>query len=975
MSWDLRSFGAVPFWFWNGEQVEDELASQMQFGAAWGLRGFAIHGRYGNQTEYLSERWFALVRFCCEKAIELGLEIWIYDEDGYPSGTVGDRIPTMRPDYRQQYLWFECTTALQARVGANTVRVFSLDDPSEPLDLAVLPDDARVLAFSIRYWDRYIDTLNPEVVETFISMTHDRYEQELGEYFGNPITHFYTDDVGFHHLHQGLAYTGSLEQIFSQTYGYSLLDHLPALVLDLPGCEKIRMDYRRLVTNLFCSTFQERLYNWCEARGLKATGHLFNDEGDIGKIVNSVGSTMQFYAREHLPGIDDFFMRMPDGAYAHKLRNANGVIPITLYKQVSSVANQLKGGHCSAEVLTYLGWGVSLVEQQLLLNLAHLLGINVFSQHAFYYTVGGIAKRDCPPSYFFQQPYWDLTSAFQAKLARSTRLLTRGTYKADVLIMHPISSAWVLHNGSDIRRDFTIPADTVDLSPKSSTGIELEDVFASISLKLLQNRISFEYGDEEILLEWAFVSNGYLQVGDMRYKTVLVPPVVNLYESTVKLLQEFSLAGGDLIFIDPPKRLFIDGSLWDYPVVGSGDNTLFPHARVVDSCSALLTSLPADIELEGDDLLEVMVHTRVVEDRCEYFLVNLSPEYRTVSVTTPGNWAIYDPETDKTLYCGADWPEGFALPPWGCCHILPYECVGKVIPEPQPEALGRSLFRLSSVQQHQEVIKDWGIHRARENICVLDYCCVSEVGHLLLRQLGELPKMPETIMVEFEALTDTVTHLMGENLDQYSLWLNGKSIGVDHTLTHPSNKEFQLAPIGGAVEKGLNTLVVSLGDWQGRVEDFHLLGEFAVCLKKQEEKWYPAILPVVNPALGDLVTQGLPFYWGSVVYEKSITIDKVTGEEWLDLGEVQGAVELYVNDAKTAVRMYPPYRFYLGDVLKVGTNRISLRLFNTAQNLYGPHRNLAIMESVVPPGDEHATLHDSYSLMPFGVYGPVVLTR
>lgn len=271
--------------------------------------------------------------------------------------------------------------------------------------------------------------------------------------------------------------------------------------------------------------------------------------------------------------------------------------------------------------------------------------------------------------------------------------------------------------------------------------------------------------------------------------------------------------------------------------------------------------------------------------------------------------------------------------------------------------------------------KDWKIRSERENICVLDYCYVPGIGHLLLRQLGELPKRPEKVIVEFEALADSVTYLMGENLDQYSLWLNGRPIRVDHALTHPSNKEFQLAPIAKAVQKGLNTLIVSLEGWQERVENFHLLGQFGVSLKENEEGWYPEVTPGVDATLGDLTTQGLPFYWGSVVYDKSITVEEVTGEEWLDLGQVQGAVELYVNDAKIDLRMYPPYRFYVGDVLKVGTNRIRLRLFNTAQNLYGPHRNMAIMESVVPPGDEQATLHDSYSLMPFGVYGPVVFTR
>ncbi len=38
------------------------------------------------------------------------------------------------------------------------------------------------------------DILNPDAVEAFIRLTHDRYYEELKEYFGNTVIAFFTDE-------------------------------------------------------------------------------------------------------------------------------------------------------------------------------------------------------------------------------------------------------------------------------------------------------------------------------------------------------------------------------------------------------------------------------------------------------------------------------------------------------------------------------------------------------------------------------------------------------------------------------------------------------------------------------------------------------------------------------------------------------------------------------------------------------------
>lgn len=96
--------GFYPFWFWNGEQNESEIVHQLDEIADSGCRGYALHSRKGNRIPYLSDRWLDLMKFACEESRKRDLKVWIYDEDGFPSGNAGRRVQKERPDLVQKCL-------------------------------------------------------------------------------------------------------------------------------------------------------------------------------------------------------------------------------------------------------------------------------------------------------------------------------------------------------------------------------------------------------------------------------------------------------------------------------------------------------------------------------------------------------------------------------------------------------------------------------------------------------------------------------------------------------------------------------------------------------------------------------------------------------------------------------------------------------------------------------------------------------
>ncbi len=38
-----RKYGAIPFWFWNGEKTEEEITCKLEFATGASLRGMAVY--------------------------------------------------------------------------------------------------------------------------------------------------------------------------------------------------------------------------------------------------------------------------------------------------------------------------------------------------------------------------------------------------------------------------------------------------------------------------------------------------------------------------------------------------------------------------------------------------------------------------------------------------------------------------------------------------------------------------------------------------------------------------------------------------------------------------------------------------------------------------------------------------------------------------------------------------------------------
>lgn len=736
--------GLYPFWFWNGVEEEREIERQLEWMARIGCKGAALHSRTGNRIAYLSDRWFDLVRCACRCARRLGLKIWLYDEDGYPSGNAGGAVQRLRPDLVQKNLRYE----------------YSGTDPEHPAFAAYdpvtyrkisecsLPKGTSALRFFKVLAEIHVDTLNPESAETFLQLTHERYFAELKEFFGDPIEAVYTDDESsMLCANSGLIWSEVLEREYSARYGRPLEEILPLLVENLPGSGEARRDFFSLVQELFLKNFIAPQWSWCREHGVAYLGHLAGDEGNFNIYVKNFGSAMPYYMQEDIPSIDDFLCDRKDAAYLRFAYNdassrwmdhGSRKFPILLpYKNASSISHQFKGDLFSSETLTFLTWECSPDFQDLQTMFEVGLGVNLMTPHAFYYTVGGGTKKDCPPSYFFQQPCFPDSGSMIRKWTRSAALLLRGRFHADTLLIFP-AGIWRICDGADLDPEFKRKT-----AGNSFTLDRVEHEVSEAMLALLRRHVGFDLGDEFLMWEHGVVEGGCLRLGAMRYSTVVLATDLPLEIETQTLLNSFRASGGRILSASPKE----------------------------------LDTLVPDVRISGEGTEEILVQARDCDSFRELFLLNLSGRDLAPRFAVDSAFSLYDPECGKVVFRGRELPEGFLLREGASLFVLPesFEGEGEI-------AFEESIY--SSFHGESEPLLR-SVRPLNDNI-------------LAFRHASDVTfELPEGVRI---------TALYGENLRDSGMCVNGVRVTPEALPSHPADPCYTGVSGEGLFRPGTNRI-------------------------------------------------------------------------------------------------------------------------------------------------------------------------
>lgn len=500
-----NKFRPMPFWSWNDEIKPQKVAEQIGAMNDQRIGGFVIHARSGLKTEYMGKEWFSAVDAAINAAKAFGMNVWIYDENGWPSGFGNGTVNGLGVAYQQKYL----------RMGE------AVTDKTT----AIATVDGHDFYYEVNPY--YVDTLDKKVTEQFIHRIYAPYYNR----YGNRIQGFFTDEPQI--SRNGIPWSFTLEEAYKKEYGQELLPKLPELFLDTGEFVNTRLRFWRLVTKLFSESYVKQIGGWCRSHGLKLTGHLLLEETLLGQLTTN-GACMAAYPYFDIPGVDWLGIHKSDVMSKTKT-------PLT-FKQVESAAHQFGKKQVLTESFAAGGHDLNFSDMRGLIEWQMVRGITIVCPHLQGYSVRGIRKRDFPPALFWQQPWWNDYGVYNDRISLMAGLLTEGEPVFDTLVIHNESSAWVNYS-------------------ESGRGAiqEFQDSIEEIVRILESKHVLFHFGDEVLMETSGSVDGPNLCIGKQRYQRVILPRHCILFDNTKKLLEAFKANGGEILTAEAvPENPVID---------------------------------------------------------------------------------------------------------------------------------------------------------------------------------------------------------------------------------------------------------------------------------------------------------------------------------------------------------------------------------------------------------------------------------
>ncbi|HEY0826942.1 MAG TPA: hypothetical protein VGE40_02510, partial [Bacilli bacterium] len=224
-----------PLLWLHGDEKETEVVLRREIAAMddGGCGGFIIESR--PHSDYLGENWWRDVGICLDEASLRNMQVWIFDEEYYPSGIAGGRVLSENADYRMQVLVKDVM-----RYAHHRLKSFQFNVPEEwdaLLKIVCFPvteeglcvmeerksfydpssfnewSSQQELASIYRNWDILriglrkswsgrmtefmVDYLCPEITDRFIAITYEATKERFGNLFGTTIKGFFGDETSF----------------------------------------------------------------------------------------------------------------------------------------------------------------------------------------------------------------------------------------------------------------------------------------------------------------------------------------------------------------------------------------------------------------------------------------------------------------------------------------------------------------------------------------------------------------------------------------------------------------------------------------------------------------------------------------------------------------------------------------------------------------------------------------------------------
>ncbi|QYM79163.1 hypothetical protein K0B96_00680 [Horticoccus luteus] len=487
-----------PFWSINGPLDQARLRQQMRDLQTAGMDGVVFHPRfYPGIPPYMSPDYLREVSDAILYAKEIGLRFWIYDENGWPSGTADGQLLAKFPASAAVRL------DLFAEPPANALGSFHVDAHN-----ALVPPGtpgARTWHMAPRTVEG-IDALNPGVMHQFLDLIHERYRTGLAPAAWDYVEAFFTDEPESGAIKPpmpdpaGAPWSPVLAEQLRARFGPDFAQRLPLVFAHGEGAAEFRVQYWELVTDLFAAGFLAPYRAWCDAHGKKFLGHIKGEEHPLFQLPMG-GSFHRLYRQFSAPGIDSL-ERFPS---------------LDFYpRQAAAVARQFGDGRCMVEAFGGAGWGASPEDLERYLLWLGRHGLTDFVMHLSQYRLDTPAITDWPPSEPLHLTWRDVYPEVLRRV--KAELAAHPPAPVDTLVVAPYRGLMAVYEPWELMHTNQHNASTVPATPAS----RLNAAFLAQLNRLKAAGIAYDVTDERTLEEEGRCENGRIHLGRMSYARLIV---------------------------------------------------------------------------------------------------------------------------------------------------------------------------------------------------------------------------------------------------------------------------------------------------------------------------------------------------------------------------------------------------------------------------------------------------------------------
>ena len=305
-------------------------------------------------------------------AKSLEMNVWLYDERGYPSGKAGEYVLKANPNHQAKGI----TYLMRDRIAKGETFEFFLPDDLDKIIYAYVEragetfpipfeekhilfkdtvphDSVHILcerklhegsiAASSSTSEKYVNIMDENAINDFIRITYDAYDKHIPN-LGDKVDAIFTDEPAlaesyiYHEVTKGMwwsmgykyatvSWRDGFEKEFEKDHGYNVLECGRRLFRDDDDESAVtRIHYRETVARLVGEAFFGQIQDWCEKHGTKLAGHINNEE----------------YLHEHVMYYGNLYTTLDKMGYIG-MDILNGCIEELMYNDRRFIGNKLVG--------------------------------------------------------------------------------------------------------------------------------------------------------------------------------------------------------------------------------------------------------------------------------------------------------------------------------------------------------------------------------------------------------------------------------------------------------------------------------------------------------------------------------------------------------------------------------------------------------------------------------------------------------